>query len=120
MRTFHIVGSGTELTIKKSKGVKKPLRLRERKKTRKKSAQVAAAAKNATRLPIDPQADTLQDDASSDGEASDFEIINLDENERFKRVILLPLHSDDETTGRHLLVTGGATVPFVASRGGGR
>lgn len=92
-------------------GGKKPLQLRERDKARSKAAQ-AAAAKDATRVPVDPQANAFQDD-TSEGE-SDFEIINIDERERFKRVIRLGLHSDDETMGRRLLVTGGATVPFVA------
>lgn len=91
-------------------GIKKPLQLRERDKARNKAAE-AAAAKDATRVPVDPQANTFQDDTSSD---SDFEIINLDERERFKRMIRLPLNSDDKTMGRRLLVTGGATVPFVA------
>lgn len=92
-------------------GIKKPSRLRQRDKARNKAAQ-AAAAKKATHVPVDPQAATPQDDIS-DGEASDFELINLDERERFKRVIRLSLNSDDETMGRRLLVTGGATVPFV-------
>lgn len=103
-------------TTKLKGGVKKPLRLRERDKARNKAAQ-AAAVKNAnTRVPVDPQVNTLQDNISSDGEASDFEIVNFDEleRERFKRVIRLLLNSDDQTMGRRLLVTGGATVPFVA------
>lgn len=82
--------------------LKEPLRLRQRDKARNKAAQTATA-KTATRIPVDPQATTLQDDTSSDGEASDFEIINLDEHERFKRVIRLTLHSDGETMGRRLL-----------------
>lgn len=101
-------------TTKLKGGVKKPLRLRERGKARNKAAQ-AAAVKNAnTRVPVDPQVNTPQDNVSSDGEASDFEIINIDERERFKRLIRLTLNSNDEAMGRRLLVTGGATVPFVA------
>lgn len=93
-------------------GVKKPLQLRERDKVRNKAAQ-AAAAKDATCLPVDPQTNTFEDDTSSGGESSDFEIVNLDERERFKRMIRVPLNSDVEIMGRRLLVTGGATVPFV-------
>lgn len=101
-------------TTKLKGGVKKPLRLRERDKARNKAAQ-AAAVKNAnTHVPVDSQVNTAQDNISSDGEASDFEIITLDERERFKRVIRLTLRSDEKTMGRRLLVTGGATVPFVA------
>lgn len=101
-------------TTKLKGGVKKPLRLRERDKARNKAAQATAVKNAITRVPVDPQGNAPQDNVSSDGEASDFEIIDLDERERFKRVIRLTLRSDEKTMGRRLLVTGGATVPFVA------
>lgn len=89
-----------------SLGVKKPLQLRERKrsqsryksppcetsfcdKARNKAAQ-AAAVKDATRVPVNPQANTFHDDT-----ASNFEIIDLDGRERFKRVIRLTLNSNN-------------------------
>ncbi|KAG6359270.1 hypothetical protein INS49_012791 [Diaporthe citri] len=99
---------------KKLKGVKRPARLRKLKKAAREAAKVAAAANNPTLHPVDPQDNAPQDDFVSDGEDSYAESINPNERERFKRVIRLPLHIDDETMGRRLLVTGGATVPFVA------
>lgn len=99
---------------KKFKGVKGPAQLRKLKKAAHKAAKVAAAANNPALHTVDSQDNAPQDNFVSDGEDSYVECINPNERERFKRVIRLPLHIDDETMGRRLLVTGGATVPFVA------
>ncbi|KAL1856929.1 N-acetylglucosaminyldiphosphodolichol N-acetylglucosaminyltransferase catalytic subunit alg13 [Diaporthe australafricana] len=64
----------------------------------------------------------FEDDSSeffSAGSSDEFseisygEATNPNERERFKRVIRLDLYGDDEAMGRCMLVTGGATVPFV-------
>lgn len=100
---------------KKVKGVQRPARLRKLKKAAHEAAKVAAAANNPDLHRVDPQDNAPEDGFVSDAEAPYAESINPDERERFKRVIRLPLHiDDDETMGRCLLVTGGATVPFVA------
>lgn len=101
---------------KKLKGVKGPAQLRKLKKAAREAAKVAAAANNPDLHPVDPQDNAPQDDSVPDGEDPYAESVSPDERERFKRVIRLPLHidDDDKTMGRRLLVTGGATVPFVA------
>jgi hypothetical protein len=88
-----------KLMGKKLNGVKRPIRLKDIKKATHEAAKVAAPP------------DDLHYDA--DGETSDGESVDPHERERFKRVIRLPLRNDYETMGRCLLVTGGATVPFV-------
>ncbi|KAJ0120279.1 glycosyltransferase family 1 protein [Diaporthe amygdali] len=101
---------------KKTKGVKKAPGLRKAKK----AGEAAAAANTPTTTAAvdlrddNPQHDTDQSDWS-DGELIDAESISIgpNERERFKRVIRLSLYSNDESMGRRLLVTGGATVPFV-------
>lgn len=89
---------------KKLNGVKRPIRLRDLKKASHEAAKVAAEANN-------PQVNSSEYDA--DVETSDSESVDPYERERFKRIIRLPLRNDYETMGRRLLVTGGATVPFV-------
>ncbi|KAI7784925.1 glycosyltransferase family 1 protein [Diaporthe eres] len=96
---------------KKVKGVQRPARLRKLKKAAQEAAKVAAAANSPELHQVDSQDSVPEDGSVSDAEAQS---INPNERERFKRVIRLPLHIDDETMGRRLLVTGGATVPFVA------
>ena len=98
------------------KGAKKSRRLRKLKeRAARKAVKVAAAAKNPALAPTDPQDNASPDDSSSESEVSYVESLDPNQRERFKRLIRLPLHSsDDETMGRRLLVTGGATVPFVA------
>lgn len=95
---------------KKVKGVQRPARLRKLKKAAQEAAKVAAAANNPELHQVDSLDSVPEDGSVSDAEAQS---INPNERERFKRVIRLPLHIDDETMGRRLLVTGGATVPFV-------
>lgn len=103
-----------KVKTKKVKAFKRPARLKKLKKAAREAAKVAAAANNPDVQPVDSLDNTPKDGSVSDGEASYAESINANERERFKRVIRLPLHIDDETMGRRLLVTGGATVPFVA------
>ncbi|KAI3397926.1 hypothetical protein diail_10095 [Diaporthe ilicicola] len=101
---------------KKLKGAKRPPRSRKAKKAAHKAAEATAAANDSssTADPVNPEEESLEYDAS-ESDLSDIESdVNLNERERFKRVIRLFLYSDDETMGRRLLVTGGATVPFVA------
>ena len=80
-------------------GVKRPIRLKDLKRTTHEAAKAA------------PPPDDFQYDA--DVETSDSESVNSSKRERFKRMIRLPLRNDYKTMGRRLLVTGGATVPFV-------
>lgn len=103
-----------KVTTKKLKGAKKSLRRKELEKAALRAAKAAAAANNPSTNPSDPQVNAGQDESVSDGYASDIESLNPNERERFKRVIRPPINGDNGTMGRRLLVTGGATVPFVA------
>lgn len=82
-------------------GVKRPIRLKDINRA------TPEGAKRAT------PPDNHQYDADIDTSESGLGSVDPDERERFKRVTRLPLRRDYETMGRRLLVTGGATVPFV-------
>lgn len=82
-------------------GVKRPIRLKDI------NRETHEGAKR-TNHP-----DDFQYDADVDTSESELQIVDPDERERLERMIRLLLRDDDETMGRRLLVTGGATVPFV-------
>ncbi|POS75403.1 UDP-N-acetylglucosamine transferase subunit alg13 [Diaporthe helianthi] len=81
--------------------VKRPIRLKDLRRATDEGAKRAASP------------DDLQYDADVDTSDTELESVDPNERERSHRMIRLPLRSDDETMGRRLLVTGGATVPFV-------
>ncbi|KAG8168749.1 hypothetical protein KVR01_001498 [Diaporthe batatas] len=83
-------------------GVKRPIRLKDLKRLTHEGSKRAF-----------PPADFQYDADVDTAEESELESVNPGERERFKRLIRLPLRNDYETMGRRLLVTGGATVPFV-------
>jgi beta-1,4-N-acetylglucosaminyltransferase len=80
-------------------GVQRPLRLEHLNKAAHEAAKVATPPEN---IQYDADVETLGGDS----------VCHYD-RERFKRLIRLPLRNDYGTMGRRLLVTGGATVPFV-------
>lgn len=97
------------------KGAKYSLRLRKLNRAAHKAVKLAAAAKTPAGALVDPQDNSSQDHSSPESEVSCVQSLDLDARERFKRLIRVALdESDDKTMGRRLLVTGGATVPFVA------